>query len=180
MRVARPLISLAALALLSGGLACKKPQPLPPPPPAEPPVVEAPKAPVVAPKPPEDPAAAEKARLEAYRRAAEVALKDINFDFDQSDIREVDKPKLQAIAAFLRDYPDAKLSVEGHCDERGTVEYNLALGERRAHAAQRYLVGLGVAEPRLTTISFGKERPKVTTSDEQSWLINRRAEFKLR
>jgi peptidoglycan-associated lipoprotein len=113
------------------------------------------------------------------RQAAQAALKDINYDYDKSDIREVDKPKLQAIADFMKAYPKAKVQIEGHCDERGTVEYNLALGERRAHAAQAYLVGLGTAESSLSTISYGKERPKAQGHDEESWLINRRCEFKL-
>lgn len=122
-------------------------------------------------------AAAEKA--EALRRAAEAALLDINFDFDQSAIRNADKVKLQAIADFLKAFPDAKLKLEGHCDERGTVEYNLALGDRRAAAAKAYLVTLGVAETRLETISFGKEKPKAEGHSEKSWFVNRRCEFKL-
>lgn len=113
------------------------------------------------------------------RQAAEAALKDINFDFDKSDIREVDKPKLQAISDFMKAYAMAKVQIEGHCDERGTVEYNLALGERRAFATQSYLVGLGTPESRLSTISYGKERPKVQGKDEETWLVNRRCEFKL-
>ena len=104
--------------------------------------------------------AAEEARLASYRKAAEAALQDIHFDYDRSDIREVDKPKLQAVADFMKTYQAAKLQIEGHCDERGTVEYNLALGERRAHAAQTYLEGLGTTEARLSFISYGKERPK--------------------
>lgn len=121
--------------------------------------------------------AAEKAA--AMKAAAEAALKDINFDFDKSNIREADKTKLQAIADFLKAYPEAKLKIEGHCDERGTVEYNLALGDRRAAAAKAYLATLGVAELRLETISFGKEKPKVEGHSEKSWFVNRRAEFKL-
>ncbi|MBK8726558.1 MAG: OmpA family protein [Holophagaceae bacterium] len=113
------------------------------------------------------------------QRAASLVLKDINFDFNLSDIREADKPKLQAIADFMRKYPTSKVLVEGHCDERGTVEYNLSLGERRATAAQRYLVGLGVSESRVNTISYGKEKPKVLGSNDESWFVNRRGEFKL-
>jgi len=124
-------------------------------------------------------AAAEMERQAQFKAAAEAALKDINFEFDKSDIREVDKAKLQAIADFLKAYPDAKLQLAGNCDERGTVEYNLALGERRAHAAQAYLTGLGVADARLTTISYGKEKPKVDGHDEASWLINRNCQFTL-
>jgi peptidoglycan-associated lipoprotein len=124
-------------------------------------------------------AAAEMEKANAFKNAAAAALQDVNFDFDKSDIREVDKAKLQAIADFLKAYPDAKIQIAGNCDERGTVEYNLALGERRAHAAQNYLTGLGVDEARLTSISYGKEKPKVDGHDEQSWLINRNCQFSL-
>jgi len=124
-------------------------------------------------------AEAEAKKQAEFRRAAEAALKEINFAFDKSDIREADKAKLQAIAEFLKAFPQSRLMLEGHCDERGTVEYNLALGDRRAVAAQRYLVGLGVTEDRLKTISYGKEKPKVQGKDEESWLANRRCEFKL-
>ena len=183
MRCVRPLVGLTAAALALGiSPACKKPQPKPEPAKVEPP------APVVEPKAPvetkTDDAAeaarrAEAEKLAAYRTAAEAALKNINFDFDKSDIREADKPKLQAVADFLKAYPEAKLQLEGHCDERGTVEYNLALGESRANATKKYLAGLGVSEDRLATISYGKERPKVQGKDEESWLVNRRCEFKL-
>jgi peptidoglycan-associated lipoprotein len=199
MRFVRNLIPLSVILTLGVGVACKKPAPAP---------VEPPKPVQTGPTQAELEAqakvAAEEARRKAaaaaeaeaarkaaaaseaaakaasnYRAAAEAALKDINFDFDKSDIREADKAKLQAVADFMKAFPQAKLSLEGHCDERGTVEYNLALGERRAHAAQAYLVGLGVEEARLSSISFGKEKPKVQGHDDQSWLINRRCEFKL-
>lgn len=124
-------------------------------------------------------AEAEAKKQAEFRMATEAALKDINFAFDKSDIREADKAKLQAIADFLKAFPQAKLMVEGHCDERGTNEYNLALGDRRAVAAQRYLVGLGVVEDRLKTISYGKEKPKVQGKNEETWLVNRRCEFKI-
>lgn len=116
----------------------------------------------------------------ARKSAIEGALRDINFDFDKYSIREADKAKLQAVADVLKQYADLKVQVSGHCDERGTVEYNLALGEKRAAAAQAYLVSLGVAQDRLTTISFGKEKPKVQGKDEESYLANRRAEFAVR
>jgi len=122
---------------------------------------------------------AEAEKMAAYKAAAEAALKDINFAFDKAAIRDADKPKLQAVADFMKAFPQAKVQLEGHCDERGTIEYNIALGERRAHAAKSYLAGLGVVEDRLSTISYGKERPKVQGKNEESWLINRRCEFKL-
>jgi len=114
-------------------------------------------------------AAAEMARANKFRADAEAALKDVNFDYDRSDIREIDKPKLQAIADFLTANAQARSRSRANCDERGTVEYNLALGERRAHAAQNYLAGLGVADARLSSISYGKEKPKVQGKDEESW-----------
>ena len=122
-------------------------------------------------------AAAEAEKAAAFNNATAAALKDINFDFDKSEIRDADKGKLQAIADYLKAFPQAKLQIAGNCDERGTVEYNLALGERRAHAAMDYLVNLGVAADRLSTISFGKEKPKVEGHDDASWLANRRDEF---
>jgi peptidoglycan-associated lipoprotein len=124
-------------------------------------------------------AAAEMAKTNKFKSDAEAALKDINFEFDKSDIRELDKAKLQAIADFLKANSQAKIQIAGNCDERGTVEYNLALGERRAHAAQNYLTGLGVAEARLSSISYGKEKAKVQGHDEESWLINRNCQFTL-
>ena len=115
----------------------------------------------------------------AMVRAAEAALQDVNFAYDKADIRATDRAKLQAIAEFMNAFPQASVLIEGHCDERGTIEYNMALGERRAAAARSYLVNLGVSASRFSTVSFGKERPKVFGSDERSWLVNRRCEFKL-
>jgi peptidoglycan-associated lipoprotein len=195
MRLVRNLIPLAVIITLGVGVACKKPAPAPV---AAPEPVAAP-----APAPPVDndaqkraeeeaarrkaeaeaeaarKAAAELARMNKYKADAAAALKDINFDFDKSDIREMDKAKLQAIADFLKAYPDAKIQIAGNCDERGTVEYNLALGERRAHSAQNYLTGLGITENRLASISYGKEKPTVQGHDEQSWLANRNCQFTL-
>jgi peptidoglycan-associated lipoprotein len=79
----------------------------------------------------------------------------------------------------MKDFPQASVLIEGHCDERGTIEYNMALGERRAYAVRSYLAGLGVEESRFRTVSFGKERPKVAGQSEKSWFANRRCEFKL-
>lgn len=177
MRSERLLISAAALAL-AAGLACKKPEEVPvaptPTPTATPTATPTPTS-----KPADSTPTVGTVNLAEMQRAASLVLKDINYDFDKSDIRDADKPKLLAIADFMRKYPTSRLLLEGHCDERGTVEYNLSLGERRATAAQRYLIGLGVAEGRLNTISYGKEKPKVMGSNEESWFVNRRCEFKL-
>ena len=99
----------------------------------------------------------------------------IYFDTDKYDIDSEDAAALRQQAQYLLQYPNIRGTVEGHCDERGTREYNLALGERRANAAKNYLVGLGVPAARLTTISYGKERPVALGSNEQAWARNRRA-----
>jgi len=115
----------------------------------------------------------------ALQAAAAAVLVDINFEYNRDEIRRADRAKLAAIAEFMKAYPNVRLIIEGHCDERGTIEYNMALGERRAFAARSYLVGLGVSETLFRTISYGKERPKVAGDSEKSWFQNRRCEFKL-
>ena len=102
-------------------------------------------------------------------------LKDIHFDFDKYDIRPGDMTILRENAALLKKYPKVKIQIEGHCDERGTVEYNLALGERRASSTKNYLVSLGISADRLSTISYGKERPLDPGHNEEAWTKNRRA-----
>jgi peptidoglycan-associated lipoprotein len=102
-------------------------------------------------------------------------LKDIYFDFDKYEIRREDEAILKENAAFLKNNPKMKVQIEGHCDERGTVEYNLALGERRANNTKKYLVFLGIPADRISTISYGKERPLDKGHDEGSWAKNRRA-----
>jgi peptidoglycan-associated lipoprotein len=183
-----PLLITALL--VAGGLACRKPAVMAP---AAPKAVAAPAVKV------DDQAAkqaaadqqskadaAEAARKAAamqdaeYHKAAQAALKDVHFDFNLSDVREGDKPVLTAIAAFMKAYPQANVFIDGNCDERGTVEYNLALGEHRAHAALSYLVALGVPASRLSTTSYGKEKPVCTESTETCWGQNRRAHFSLK
>jgi len=102
-------------------------------------------------------------------------LKDIHFDFDKYDIRPVDEAVLKENAVFLKNNPNLKVQIEGHCDERGTAEYNLALGERRANNTKKYLVFLGIPSDRISTISFGKERPLDKGHHEEAWTKNRRA-----
>jgi peptidoglycan-associated lipoprotein len=99
----------------------------------------------------------------------------ILFDTDRYNIDSADQAALSAQAAWLQRYPAKQATIEGHCDERGTREYNLALGERRANAAKNYLVSLGVDPARLATVSHGKERPIALGSDEDAWSKNRRA-----
>jgi peptidoglycan-associated lipoprotein len=98
----------------------------------------------------------------------------VHFDYDRYDIMDSDRAILQRQAAWLGKYPSVRVTVEGHCDERGTREYNLALGARRANAVKEYLVSLGVSAGRLETISYGKERPMCTESSESCWAQNRR------
>jgi peptidoglycan-associated lipoprotein len=101
-------------------------------------------------------------------------LKDIYFDFDKYDIRPGDAEILKANAALLMRQPTVKIQIEGHCDERGTTEYNLALGERRANSAKKYLISLGMSPDRISTISYGKEKPLDPGHHEEAWAKNRR------
>lgn len=107
-------------------------------------------------------------------------LSDVFFSFDSFLLSEEARRILERNAEWLRSHPEAQVVIEGHCDERGTVEYNLALGERRAQSAKDYLVNLGISADRLFTISYGKERPFVLGHTEEAWAQNRRAHFVLR
>ena len=182
---------LAGLILLGVGSACKKPEPVAA---APAPVKQAPApAPAMdnqdAKKRQDELEAARKAeearRLEADRQAAlhgaaAAALQDIHFDYDKYDIKAEDRPQLQKISEFLRAYPAVRVEIQGHCDERGTNEYNLALGNRRAAATMEYLMALGSPEQKFTLISYGKERPLCTEGNEACWSKNRRAHFELK
>jgi peptidoglycan-associated lipoprotein len=98
----------------------------------------------------------------------------VHFAFDRSDVQDEDRGTLQRQAAWLQKYPQIRVTIQGNCDERGTREYNLALGARRANAVKEYLVSLGVSAARLETISYGKERPVCTESNDSCWAQNRR------
>jgi len=134
--------------------------PAPPPPPAAP-------APVVVPPVVPAPAAPEK-------------LESIYFDFDKYVIKPEFRDALKRNAEWLRENPNAKVVVEGNCDERGTNEYNMALGQRRADAAAKYLMDLGIAKDRVSTVSFGEEKPICTESNEACWSKNRRDDFRVK
>ena len=108
---------------------------------------------------------------------AVAALKEVFFDFDKYDIRSEDAKTLDANAAWLKSNADNLVLIEGHCDERGTNEYNIALGERRARATLNYLVARGVAATRITIVSYGEERPLCSEHTESCWAQNRRAHF---
>jgi peptidoglycan-associated lipoprotein len=102
-------------------------------------------------------------------------LKDIHFDFDKYDVRPMDAEILMENAALLKKRPSMKVQIEGYCDERGTEEYNLALGERRANSTKKYLVSLGISPDRISAISYGEERPLDPKHNEEAWARNRRA-----
>jgi len=168
--------AVLAVALVGCG---KTPPPAPPPPPPAAPATPPP-APPPPPKPDVAPQPNEYDRLHAMAvdeidRAG--LFEEIHFDFDKSDIRDVDRPILARNADNLKKFDFVRMTIEGHCDERGTVEYNLALGERRAKAAFDYLVSLGVPAERLKTVSYGKEVPLCKESTEDCWARNRRARF---
>jgi peptidoglycan-associated lipoprotein len=127
---------------------------IPPPPPPPPPLVEEPPPPPV-----------------------ELVFEIVYFDFDKYTLKSDAKSALGTNARTLRENDDASILIQGHCDERGTVEYNLALGEKRAKACRDYLVDLGITAGRIRTISYGEERPVSPGHDETAWSRNRRAEF---
>ena len=171
LRSAAAVLPILALTLLLAGCP-KRPAmtaataPPPVPPAAAAPPTPAP-APAAAPAPPAPP--------KEYR--ANDALKSIFFAFDKSDIRPGDAKVLDATAAYLKANPSQLVLIEGHCDERGTAEYNLALGERRAKSAMNYLVSNGIEAARITTISYGKERPVCSERAETCWSRNRNDTF---
>jgi peptidoglycan-associated lipoprotein len=182
LRSAAAVLPILALTLLLAGCpkrpamtAATAPPPVPPaavapptPAPAPAPIAPAPVAPpTAAPAPPAPP--------KEYR--ANDALKQIFFAFDKSDIRPGDAKVLDATAAYLKANPSQLVLIEGHCDERGTAEYNLALGERRAKSAMNYLVSNGIEAGRITTISYGKERPVCSEHAETCWARNRNDTF---
>ncbi len=102
-------------------------------------------------------------------------LQDVHFDYDRYDLRTEDRAVLQQNANWLKEHANAKVEIEGHCDNRGTVEYNLALGAKRAKSVKDYLVSLGIAADRLSTISYGEELPLCREDTEECWSRNRRA-----
>jgi peptidoglycan-associated lipoprotein len=179
------------LAVTMTEAACHKkvpPQVPAPPPPPPPPVAAAPQPPPPPPlpAPPPRPVVAAPAPLtedEIFARKsldqlnAEKPLGDVFFDLDKSDIRDDGRSVLQRNADWMKKYTSAIVTVEGHCDSRGSSEYNLALGNRRATAVKDYLVSLGVPAGRLTEISKGKEQPLCNEESESCWQQNRRGHF---
>lgn len=132
----------------------------------------------VAPEPKPEPKQIETVAVKEAPAAPKViAFENILFDFDKYNIRNDAKPSLKAVSEYLTKNSSAKMLLEGHCDERGTNEYNLALGEKRAKSARDYLVSLGVKKDRLETISYGEEKPLCTEKTESCWQQNRRVQF---
>ncbi len=122
---------------------------------------------------------AEPSEKESALQALQSKLQDIHFDFDKYDIRNDAKPIVKEAASLLSKNKDVKAVIEGHCDERGTTEYNLALGDRRAKAVKDYLLTLGIPSGRVETVSFGEEKPLCAEHTEECWAKNRRAHFVL-
>lgn len=174
------VLSLVFLLVFGITLSCrKKVEETPPPPPPqveEQPAVEKVEKPVVV-KEPEltDEEIFARKTLEELNREAPVQM--IHFDYDRFFVREDAKPVLEANAAYLKKWTSIKVLIEGHCDERGTEEYNLALGEKRAKSTFDYLVSLGISPDRIKTISYGKSQPIDTGHNEIAWQKNRRAQF---
>lgn len=176
--------AVAFAALLASG-ACHKnkpvttPAPPPPPPPAQTPPPPAPPPPPPAPAPaPHEPTPAEIFASKSLEQLnAEHPLGDAFFDLNSSEVRDDAKPVLQKDADWLKQWTSTKITIEGHCDERGTAEYNLALGGRRADGIKAYLVSLGVPADRIDTVSKGKEQPFCTDHNEECWQQNRRGHF---
>lgn len=164
-----------AAVLFAVALGCHKKEVAPPPPPPPPPVVERTPEPV---KRDDSEELARQRRERLTRAASEINSKIVYFDFDRSDIKPQFQSTLNSIADIMKEHTDLTLTVEGHCDERGTEAYNLALGERRANAAREFLVRAGVPASRIQTRSYGEERPVCTVSNESCWSQNRRDEFK--
>jgi peptidoglycan-associated lipoprotein len=172
-------VLIAGAIALVGLAACHKeapPSPPPPPPaaPATPPPAPPPSRPDVAPTPNEYDRLKAMSSDELDRMGL---LAEVHFDYDRYDIREADRPILAKNAEVLKKFDFLRVTVEGHCDERGSVEYNLALGEKRARAAYDYLVSLGVPADHLKTVSYGKEIQLCNDANEACWQRNRRGKF---
>ncbi len=143
-------------------------------------VVVDPEQPMAVIEEPIDEAALAREAAEAAEQRAKSGLERIHFEFDQYVLTDGAKQTLADNAALLKAAPNVEVQIEGHCDERGSDEYNLALGEKRALATKNYLVSLGVPASRMSTISYGEELPLDFAQTEDAWAKNRRAEFKIR
>lgn len=188
MSLRRSLSYLFICVLLIGLVDCAKKvpppaPPPPPPPPAAPPPPPPPPRPPPPPPPPPAPAPRPPTEDEIFSRKSldelnrEKPLSEVFFDYDKAEIRDEARATLQRNADFLKRWTSTRVSIDGHCDSRGTNEYNLALGERRATAVKEYLVSLGVAGDRIQQVSKGEESPVCTEDNEACWSRNRRGAF---
>jgi len=184
----RAVLPIIVLAVVMGVSACAKKAPAPAPAPPPPPPAAAPSPPPPPPPPPRAAAAPPSApgalsEEEVFARKsleqlnAERPLADVYFDLDQSDIRADARAAIQKNSDWLKRWTTVVLAIEGHCDSRGSAEYNLGLGSRRAIAVKDYLVSLGIPAARVTIVSKGKEQPFCSQEEESCWQQNRRAHF---
>lgn len=174
MRRQNALRAILVASLALGACHGKTPPPQAPAPPVAPTAPPPAPPPAAQVSPPADEYSRIKALdLDAINRLG--LLQDLHFDYDRADIRPADRGALEKNAEQLRKYDFLRITVEGHCDDRGSVEYNLALGDRRARATRDYLVSLGVPAEHLKTVSYGKEAPLCRESTEECWARNRRA-----
>jgi len=185
MKRVRALVSVTIVcaALAVAGCHKKVPQAAPAPPPPPPPAAPAPPPPPPPPPPTPAPAPAPLTEEEIFARKSlaqlnsERPLDDVFFDLDKSEIRSDARSPLQKDADWMKRWASTQVSIEGHCDSRGSSEYNLALGSRRGNAVKDYLVNLGVPATRLTVVSKGKEQPFCSEDNESCWQQNRRGHF---
>jgi peptidoglycan-associated lipoprotein len=183
-RLASVLGLSLVLAVAAAGCHKKVPPPAPaapPPPPPAAPVTPPPPPPPPAPAPPPPARPLTEEEIFAGKTVdqlnAERPLDDVYFDLDKSEIRADARPRLQKDADWMKKWTSTQVSVEGHCDSRGSAEYNLALGSRRANAVKEYLTNLGIPAGRLTVVSKGKEQPVCSEEGESCWQQNRRGHF---
>lgn len=179
----RTTLVAICLVVSLGVAACSKKKPAvappPPPPPAAPAAPPAPPAPPPAPAPAPAPRPLTEDELFARASAADIQknFNDVFFDLDMSTIKDDAKATLTANANYMKRWTSVRVTIEGHCDERGTAEYNMGLGDRRGNAAKEYLVSLGVPASSITVVSKGKEAPFCTEHNESCWQQNRRGHF---
>lgn len=162
-------ISIIVMAFFLAAGCSKKTTKVPETPPVEVEEPEEPAPPIKEPEP----------EVEKPEPKIDLSFQTVHFDFDKYNIRSDQRDVLAHNAEVLEAYPNVKVLISGHCDERGTIEYNLALGEKRANTVKEYLANYGINESRLSTISYGEQQPIDTRSNEEAWAKNRRAEFKI-
>lgn len=173
-------VCIILMVVVLAGCAKKPAQSTPPPPPPAP--IEAPAPPTAPPEPVAPPAPVANpldGDLDSVNRyvVEQGLIGDVYFDYDRDELRDDARSRLQRNAEFMKAHEQFLFTVEGHCDERGSIEYNIALGDRRASSAKDYVSSLGVAEGRMRTVTYGEERSVCTESNESCWSRNRRAHF---